>query len=202
MDKEFEKRIRESVKPLLERSRDGDWDHTLRAVEYARYLLKHEDGDEEIVIPALYLHDIGWSRVNFDDFSTASPEKKRKAESLVLHMRYGAELAGEILGHMGWESERTHTIVSIIEIHDEPDKVFAMENPSANLVVEADRLDRYGPHSLERFRSMFGDSYLKGDQWLEASAYLREGFTLWFTTRTGRALAEKMARDTGLIKKE
>ena len=198
MDKALEESIKNSVKPLLEKARDGDWEHTLRAIEYARYLLQYEEGDEEIVIPTLYLHDIGWSRVNFDDFREASPDRKRETPSLSLHMKYGAVLAGEILRDVGCEPEKIRSIVSIIAIHDEPDKVFAMENPSATLIVEADRMDRYGPESIERFRAMFGVNYLKGDQWQKAAVYLREGLELWFRTKTGKALAEKLARDTGL----
>ena len=199
MDKAIENSIKNIVKSLLEKGRNGDWGHTLRVVEYGKYLLQHEEGDEEIVIPTLYLHDIGWSRVNFDDFRHASPERKRKTLSLSLHMKYGAVLAREILKDLGYDPRKINTIISIIAIHDETDKVFAMENPSATLIVEADRMDRYGPESINRFAAMFGKNYLMGDQWKQAAAYLLEGLGLWFRTKTGKALAEKLARDTGLL---
>jgi len=32
----------------------------------------------------------------------------------------------------------------------------------------------------------------------KAVTYLREGLELWFRAKTGKALAEKLARDTGL----
>ena len=178
MNKAIENSIKDTVKPLLEKGRNGDWGHTLRVVEYGRYLLEHEEGDEEIVIPTLYLHDIGWSSINFDDFRHASPERKRKTMSLSLHMKQGAVLAQEILKDLGYDPRKTNTIISIIAIHDEPDKVFAMENPSATLIVEADRMDRYGPESIKRFRTMFGKDYLRGDQWKIAAASLIEGLGL------------------------
>jgi len=184
---------------LLMRGRGGDWGHTLRVVEYGRYLLEHEEGDEEIVIPTLYLHDIGWSAINFDDFKHASPERKRKTMSLSLHMNQGAALAKRILDDLGYDQRKITTVISIIAIHDEPDKVFAMENPSATLVVESDRMDRYGPKSINRFKAMFGENYLTGDQWKIAAARLGEGLELWFKTKTGKALAHKLARDTGLL---
>jgi len=199
MDKAIENSIKDIVKPLLEKGRNGDWGHTLRVVEYGRYLLQHEEGDEEIVIPTLYLHDIGWSSINFDDFRHASPERKRKTMSLSLHMKYGAVLAKRILDDLGYDPRKINAIISIIAIHDEPDKVFAMGNPSATLIVEADRMDRYGPESINRFAAMFGKNYLMGDQWKQAAAYLREGLELWSRTKTGKALAEKLARDTGLL---
>jgi len=162
VDRIFENLLKERARPLLMRGRGGDWEHTLRAVEYGRYLLRHEEGEEEIIIPALYAHDIGWSSVSFDDFREASPGRKSKAVSLSLHMKYGAVLAREILEDLGFHPQKTHTIVSIIAIHDEPDKVFAMKDPSATLIVEADRMDRYGPESISRFTAMDGEDYLRG----------------------------------------
>lgn len=199
MDKAIENSIKDIVKPLLEKGRNGDWGHTLRVVEYGRYLLQHEEGEEEIVIPTLYLHDIGWSSVSFDDFREASPGRKSKAMSLSLHMKHGAVLARRILKDLGYDPRKINTIIAIIAIHDEPDKVFAMENPSATLIVEADRMDRYGPESIKRFTTMFGKNYLMGDQWEQAATHLREGLELWFRTKTGKVLAERLARDTGLL---
>jgi HD superfamily phosphodiesterase len=199
MDGIVENLLKERVRLLLIRGRGNDWEHTLRAVEYGRYLLRHEEGAEEIVIPALYLHDIGWGSVNFDDFMKASPGRKKKSESLSLHMKYGAVLAREILEDLNCDPQKANTIVSIIAIHDDPDKVFAMGNPSATLIVEADRMDRYGPESISRFTAMFGEDCLAWNQSKKASEYLREGLELWFRTRTGKALAEKLARDTGLL---
>ena len=199
MNKAIENSIKDTVKPLLEKGRNGDWGHTLRVVEYGRYLLEHEEGDEEIVIPTLYLHDIGWSSINFDDFKHASPERKRKTMSLSQHMKEGAVLAKRILDDLGYDPRKITTITSIIGIHDEPDKVFAMENLSATLIVEADCMDRYGPESIKRFTTMFGKDYLRGDQRKQAATHLLEGLGLWFRTKTGKALAHKLARDTGLL---
>jgi hypothetical protein len=199
MNKAIENSIKDAVKPLLEKGRNGDWGHALRVVEYGRYLLEHEEGDEEIVIPTLYLHDIGWSSINFDDFRHASPERKRKTMSLSQHMKQGAVLSRRILDDLGYDPRKITTITSIIAIHDEPDKVFAMEDASATLIVEADRMDRYGPESINRFTTMFGKDYLIGDQWKQAASYLLEGLRLWFKTKTGKALAHKLARDTGLL---
>jgi len=199
MDKAVENSIKNIVKPLLEKGRNGDWGHTLRVVEYGRYLLQHEEGEEEIVIPTLYLHDIGWSSVNIDDFRQGSPGSKRKTTSLSQHMKQGAVLAKRILDDLGYDPRKINTIISIIAIHDEPDKVFAMENPSATLIVEADRMDRYGPKSINRFQAMFGENYLTGDHLKQRENYLREGIELWFRTKTGKTLAEKLARDTRLL---
>ena len=199
LDEEFEQQLKSTVEPMLKRGRGGDWEHTLRTIVYARYLLEHEEGEEEIVIPTLYLHDIGWSKVNFNDFLNAPHAQKNGTKSALLHMKYGADLAKEILKKLGFGPELSRKIVSIIAIHDEPEKVFAMKDPSATLVVEADRLDRYGPESLLRFSDMFGSKYLKGEDRKEAIDYLRYGLKIWFKTQTARALALKIGREQGLF---
>jgi HD superfamily phosphodiesterase len=199
LDEIFEERLRNMVRPLLERGRGGDWEHTLRAVEYGRYLLNREEGDETIVIPALYLHDIGWSEVNFDELFHASSHPERGNPILSLHMKHGAILARDILQTLEYDPATSRTIVSIIAVHDDPEKAFSIQDPSTTLVVEADRLDRYGPESLKRFAAMFGPDYRERIQRREAIAYLREGLELWFRTKTAKALAEKLARDSGLF---
>ena len=187
------------VRPLLERGRGGDWEHTLRAVEYCRYLLNREEGDETIVIPALYLHDIGWSKVNFAELFHASSHPERGNPILSLHMRHGATLARDILQTLEYDPAKSRAIVSIIAIHDDLERAFATEDPSAILVVEADRLDRYGPESLKRFAAMFGPGYREKIRRRGAIAYLTEGLELWFRTKTAKVLAEKLARDSGLF---
>lgn len=198
----LEKKIKSTVEPILKKGRGGDWEHTLRTLEYARHLLEHEEGEEKIVIPTLYLHDIGWSKVDFTDFVNAPPAEKRGATSVSLHMKYGAELAERILYELDFEPERRTKIASIIAIHDEPEKVFAMGDPSATLVVEADYLDRYGPESYLRFSHMFGSTFLDGDHRREAIEYLRQGLDIWFKTQTARYLAEKLAGERGLFCRE
>jgi uncharacterized protein len=194
-----EDQLKEAARKILIHARGGDWEHTLRAVDYGKYLLKHEEGDPEIVIPALYLHDIGWSRVDFSDFKQASPAIKEGAASVRLHMEYGAELAVEILSQLEYNPSIRNSIVTIIAVHDDMDTIFAMNDPSATLVVEADRLDRYGLESLKRYKALFGMGYLTGSQLEEAKKSRQNGLKDWFRTPTAIALATKLAREMGWI---
>jgi len=197
MNAQMEYRLKEAARRILEQARDGDWGHTLRAVNYGKYLLQHEKGDPEIVIPALYLHDIGWSKVDYSDFKHASPYHKNRTASAKLHMRHGAEMAAEILGQMGFDRSIQDTVVAIIAIHDDPDAVFAMGDPSAILVLEADRLDRFGLESLKRYKAMFDPSYLTGSQLEAAKRSRQEGLKDWFRTRTAIALATELIEEMG-----
>jgi uncharacterized protein len=199
LGKHFEERIKELIRPLLERGRGGDLEHTLRAVEYGRYLLQHERGEKEIVIPTLYLHDIGWSKVPLRDFVEAPAGQKKRTKSVSLHMKHGALLAKDILEKLGWTNESSRRILSIIAIHDDREKVFQTNDSSAIMVFEADRLDRYGPESFHRFSAMFGPAFLSDEHGKEALTYLRRGLKRWFKTPTAKTLAEKLARDQGLF---
>lgn len=199
MDKRHEDEFKRIAESFLKKGRDGDWAHTLRAIEYGRYLLATEKGEEDIVIPALYLHDIGWSAIDYSDFVSASPALKKETKSLALHMHHSAVLARKILREMRYDTEKAGTIVSIIAVHDDPQKIFDMENLSATLVVEADRMDRYGPESILRYKRMFGQEYLTGENWQEAKKMRLEGLDEWFRTDTARKLSRKLATTIGLF---
>jgi uncharacterized protein len=194
-----EKRLKEIVRPILLEGRNGDWEHTLRALEFGRYLLQNEPADEDIVITTLYLHDIGWSRIDFSDFIQASPARKKETQSLALHMQQGALLADGLLQDMGYDPEIRRHIVAIIAVHDEPEKIFAMNDPSATMVVEADRLDRYGQQSMQRYLKMFGPDYTEAAAWQEGKALRLDGLNSWFKTPTARALAHKLAVEMKLF---
>ncbi len=199
LDPKFEQTLINIVRPILEKGRNGDWEHTLQTIEYARILLANEDGKEDIVIPALYLHDTGWSAIDYQDFLDAPPAEKKETLSLKLHMEQSARIAGEILRDLQYHGNKREKIVSIIAVHDIPESIFALKDPSATLVMEADRLDRYGPRSLKRYKDMFGSDYFKKAAWLDGVSMRREGLKEWFVTPTGKALAHKMAVQIGLF---
>lgn len=199
MDKGFERELKRRVKPFLDNGRSGDYEHTLRAVGYGKELLNHEEGEEGIVIPALYLHDIGWGKVDFQDFiNVASPSRKKDAASVELHMKRGAGLAKRILEELDYDVESTQTIFSIIAVHDRPEKIFAMKNPSATLVFEADYLDKFGAQSLCRFDRMFKTKPITERAKEDAAAFLREGLKTWFKTRKAKRMALQLAKESGL----
>jgi HD superfamily phosphohydrolase YqeK len=199
MDKAFERELRKKVKQYLDKGRSGDYGHTLRAVGYGKELLQHEEGEEGIVIPALYLHDIGWGEINFEDFiNTALPSQKKDAASVDLHMKHGAALAKQVLEKLGYSAEMMQAIVSIIAVHDRPEKIFPMENPSATMVFEADYLDKFGAQSLYRFETMFKIKPVTEIEKKDAAAYLRRGLKIWFKTRTAKHMALELAKESGL----
>ena len=202
MNPGMEQALIDAARPILEKGRKGDWDHTLRTIEYARALLKDEAGEADIVIPALYLHDTGWSALDYQDFIDAPPSKKKETRSLKRHMREGARIADGVLRDLNYASEKRTRIVAIIAVHDVPEQILSLNDPSAILVMEADRMDRYGRHSLKRYVDMFGPEYFGKSAWREGLAMRREGLTEWFITPTSKAMAHEMAAQIGLFDDE
>ncbi len=198
-DPALERTLIKIVRPMLEKGRNGDWEHTRRTIEYARALLRSEPGDAGIVIPALYLHDTGWSVIDYQDFLNASPAKKKETRSLRRHMEEGARIADRILGELDFDPDNRSRIVAIIAVHDNPEQLLALNDLSATLVMEADRLDRYGERSVKRYEDMFGPEYFKEAAWQEGVTMRREGLKEWFRTPTARSMAHEMAVQIGLI---
>ncbi|MBU2627854.1 MAG: metal-dependent phosphohydrolase, partial [Proteobacteria bacterium] len=124
---------------------------------------------------------------------------KADSVSFTQHMEQGAVIAGKILTDLEYDSQKITQIQRIIKVHDLPEIVFKMNNISATLVVEADRLDRYGHTGLERFKTMFGADKLQGSYWEEARQLRRDGLKDWFRTQTAIQLSQKLAGEMGLF---
>ena len=199
MDISFERQLIKMIEPLYKKGRDGYWDHILRMVNLCKTLLEHEKADEDIVLPAAYLHDLGWTAIDFSDFNQATPRVKADSSSFTQHMEQGAVIAGKILSAFKYDKNKIKEIQSIIKVNDLPEIVFKMNNISATLVVEADRLDRYGKTGLERFKTMFGADKLSGPYWEEARQLRIDGLKDWFRTKTAINLSKKRAAEMGLF---
>ncbi len=170
--------------PFLEKGRPGDLEHTRSAVAYGKTLLEKEGGEPSVVIPTLILHDVGWGAVDFSDFIAAPAEAKKDAESVHLHMLLGTQIASNILSDLEWDIEMIQKIVSIIAVHDVPEKILALNDLNSTLVFEADWLDKYAPARQARFFQLITDPSSRE----EIKAYLETNKTRWFRTKTAKEL--------------
>jgi len=106
------------VKPYLLECRHGDYEHTLRVVKWMKVLMKTEGGDPEILIPAAYLHEIGYytllPKEEKDSLKRDEMIKKYKQE----HMKRGAKLAEKILKDMNYPKDKAKRIVHLVSVHD------------------------------------------------------------------------------------
>ena len=113
----------------------------------------HPDADPEVVLPAILLHDIGWSTVPKDKILQAFGPHMRYPELRRQHEVEGARLARGILATTGHAAERIDAITTIIDGHDTRNEALSLED---GLVKDADKLWRYTRHGLDTVRGWFG----------------------------------------------
>jgi HD superfamily phosphodiesterase len=146
----------------------GDSGHASVTLEYAKTLLAPEKGDEKVIVPAIILHDIGWSRVAADKAMVifdqkASPEEKREAR--LEHQNKGVELARKILNSVQYPENLTKEILEIISQHDTR-QGFISKNEG--LVRDADKLWRFSgigfDLDIKRFKFTSQQNYERTDK--------------------------------------
>lgn len=134
MKKSF-KKILELAVPLLKRGKRRDFVlHTKIVIENLKLLLKHKKGDENILIPAAILHDIGWSRVPLG--LQKSNDKAKKIKALKLHLEYAPLIIEEILTKCGYNKNQIKKIINIVLAH----KFKKPRELDKQLLIDADTL--------------------------------------------------------------
>jgi HD superfamily phosphodiesterase len=116
--------------------------HAETSFNYARELVLREGGNEDVIIPAIILHDIGWSRLikgrRILVFARSAREED-KLEVQLEHQNESVKLASYILKEVNYPDELVPEILEIISQHDTR-KGFISENEG--LVRDADKLWR------------------------------------------------------------
>ena len=130
--------------------------HTKISTECAYRLLEREGGDQDIVIPAIILHDVGWKRVpenlQLKTFgqNTTYPELNR------LHEIEGVKIAKEILENVHYDKDKVAEILKIIEGHDSRKEPLSLND---KIVKDADKLSRYNKEffiiNMKRFKETY-----------------------------------------------
>lgn len=154
--------------------------HTRIAYEFARRLLAEEEGDPRVVLPAILVHDVGWSRVPEERQLDAFGPNVKDPELTRVHEREGALMAAEILRSAGLPPSTVAEVSEIVAGHDT--RLEALSASDA-LVKDADKLFRL---SKEGFSIDCGRFEVDALQYL---GWLGEQVDRWFFTETGRRLA-------------
>lgn len=145
-------RLWEKAKTYLAvRSNDA---HTLYSLSLAQSLLKHHpQADPLVVLPAILLHDIGWSQVDPQLVLSAIAPGAGDKELVLQHEKLGAELARELLQAEEFDNKRSERITYIIDGHDSRKDSTSLED---SLVKDADKLWRLTPHGVDTVMDWFG----------------------------------------------
>ena len=134
---EPERRLLKLAKPYLQVRNNES--HTENAIEFALRLLGMHKGDRTVVVPALILHDIGWSQVSAEVMAR-SFRPHPDMTSLKLHEEESARIAAAILDDVAFDMGRRREILAIIDGHDTRAEALSLND---KIVKDADKLTRY-----------------------------------------------------------
>ncbi|NMM85691.1 hypothetical protein B2J88_15170 [Rhodococcus sp. SRB_17] len=133
--------------------RDNDV-HTAYAYGIAKSLVPPVVGARaEIALPAVILHDTGWSKVPEGQILEAIAPNPLHPELVRVHEIEGAAVAPDILGQLGRDAAEIDDITAIVDGHDS--RTAALD-PSDAVVKDADKLWRLTPHGLATVQKWFG----------------------------------------------
>ena len=164
--------------------------HTRISYGYAVQLLE-VGGRRDVVLPAILLHDVGWSLVPEDLQLSAIGSNPAHPEMRDVHEEGGARIAQGILTDLGYAPEVTAQIVDIIAGHDTK---LTFDSVEEAVVKDADKLFRY---SGTGFRILAG--WYDFDE-RDLLKRLEERLPKWFLTEKGQELArEELAARRGEI---
>ncbi|WP_411731166.1 HD domain-containing protein [Paeniglutamicibacter sp.] len=133
--------------------RDNDA-HTLYAVSLASALLdQRPQADPGVVLPAMVLHDIGWSQVEPGLVLAAIAPGGGRPDLVLQHEKEGARLATEVLESLHVDTLVIDQVAAIVDGHDSRPHAL---NPDDEIVKDADKLWRLTPHGLDTVMDWFG----------------------------------------------
>jgi len=183
-------RIYNLAKPYLD-TRKNDI-HISISYMFARKLLEHyPEADEEIVLPAILLHDIGWKVISEEKQSCAFGPKGKDMETLRLHEIEGAKIAGAILSLINYDELKIAEITAIIDGHDTRKETLSLNDA---LVKDADKLWRFTPTGVGIDHFRFG---IDRDIYLE---YLDTIIDQWFLMPAAGNMAREALIETKALK--
>ncbi|MCD6304745.1 MAG: HD domain-containing protein [Deltaproteobacteria bacterium] len=174
-------KIYNAAKPYLN-TRDNDI-HTNVCYSFAVKLLKAEGGQEQVVFPAIILHDVGWSRIPQELHNKAFGPGKHKDKKLNrIHEVEGAKIAKKILRDINYDQSLIEKITDIVLGHDSRKDPLSLDDA---IVKDSDKLWRFSDVgmrvSMKRFE-LDASSYIR---------YLESQIHKWFFTKYGRRIAEQ-----------
>ncbi len=179
-------RIYDMAKPYLDTRRNDV--HISISYIFAQQLLKYyPDADEDIVLPAVILHDVGWKAVPEEKQSGAFGPNVKDTETRRLHEIEGAKIAGEILHSVNYDELRIAEITAIIDGHDSRKETLSLNDA---LVKDADKYWRFTPIGVEIDHARFGidrNIYI---------TYLDGIIEQWFLTPAAGDMAHKALDET------
>lgn len=140
-------------------------EHTRYSFRFAEALVPPCGARAEIALPAILLHDVGWSTVPEDKILGAFGPHLKYPDLRRQHEVEGVRIALEILAAVGYPEDQAQAIAAIIDGHDTRPAPRSVEDA---VVKDADKLWLFTPFGLATVREWFAYSvpeyltYLEG----------------------------------------
>ncbi len=179
-------RIYEAARPML--ATRGNDVHVQISLQFAMELMEREGGDPRVVIPAVILHDVGWSEVPEKQQRRAYGPGSTDGKLNRLHEQAGVRLAREILRDQRYHPVLTAEICRIIAGHD---SIPTAETVGEAVVKDVDKLWRVSKEGLPVTMAILPDLTVQ-----QIHDFVAVRVPRWFLTVTGHdaALRELAAR--------
>ncbi len=130
-------------------------EHTRYSFRFAERLVLSCGARAEVALPAIILHDVGWSTVPDDKILESFGPRIKYPELRRQHELEGVRIAGEILGDLGYALDVSRAVAAIIDGHDTRPEALSPEDA---VVKDADRLWLFTPFGFATVREWFGYS--------------------------------------------
>jgi HD superfamily phosphodiesterase len=177
-------RLLDLAAPYLD-TRDNDL-HARTARRFAERILEEVPADEQVVIPAILLHDLGWKVIPEDLQATAYGPIIRDPELNRKHEIEGVRLARAILEQVSYDPVKTQEILTIIDGHDSRAVALSVND---EIVKDSDKLWRVSEKGFFLFQRIFGIPPLDFAEWLGQQV------EHWFFTGAAKRMARREIQD-------
>ena len=119
-------------------------EHTLFSYLLAQKLLEnYPKGSPDIVLPAILLHDTGWSRIPKDKILHAFGPNNKYPELTRQHELESVAITQKELPELGLDNQQIEKIIALIDGHDTTKNARSLDD---SIHKDADKLWRYTPH--------------------------------------------------------
>lgn len=119
-------------------------EHTLFSYLLAQKLLEnYPKGNPDIVLPAILLHDTGWSKIPKDKILHAFGPNNKYPELTRQHELESVAIAQKELPELGFDNQQIEKIIALIDGHDTTKNARSLDD---SIHKDADKLWRYTPH--------------------------------------------------------
>jgi hypothetical protein len=151
MLREKDQAIWEKALPYLDvRSNDEHSIHSYHLLQ--RLLAVYPEGNADVLLPAILLHDTGWKQIPAEKTLHAFGPNNKYPELTRQHELEGMAIAEKVLQGLAYPVALIEQVLQLIDGHDTTKHARSLDD---SLLKDADKLWRYTPHGVKTIQGWF-----------------------------------------------